>query len=510
MKRILFTVFLSVCFLCLPSASHAADSETDLLVQMLVENGTLTKDQAQKLAQKAKEKAEQKAKEEFAQQEREKTAKTTASAEQIHIAARETPAISTDQAKWEIEPKRIPMEASWKDGLSFNTADGNFEVELGGRVYADMLYTQAPSSLGDLIRPQGDFNRRDNEAFIRSARLSLEGTMFKNYFYSFEYEFDGLINNQTEVNGLRDVYLGMKDIPYIGRVTVGHMKEPFTLEEAGSHSNTTFLERSLGDVFFPGYSWGADIHNSWLNDRLTFSIGAFRNSSNSGDTVSGNEWNLTTRVTGLPWYAGEDKLLHLGMSYSLRYPESGGWNNTNNQIRFRERPELYERDYIVDTGNFAVNSENRLGLEGALVYGPFSAQGEVMQDWLENPYNRGYSKTGYLYGGYGYVSYILTGEHRIYDKNDGRFKGVVPDHIFSFADRTWGAWELAARCSYLCLDDKEVELSGGSAFDTTLGMNWYLNPNMRIMFDWVHSQRLCYGAIDGVQLRAQVDWGGTS
>jgi phosphate-selective porin OprO/OprP len=128
-----------------------------------------------------------------------------------------------------------------------------------------------------------------------------------------------------------------------------------------------------------------------------------------------------------------------------------------------------------------------------------------MQTWLDTP-NGITSDTGYLYGGYGYISYVITGEHREYDKKSGVFKSVVPNHIFSIKDGTWGAWEVAARCSYLCLDSKNVGISGGTALNTTIGLNWYLNPNMRIMFNFVHSNRIGYGAIDGVQLRAQVDF----
>jgi phosphate-selective porin OprO/OprP len=506
LKKNVFAMVLSAFLVLIPLAACAADIEMDLLVNMLVENGSLTREQAEKLAQKAKEKA--------AEQEKEKALEQQKAAEQEKARAAEyekaisqLKAVAAGKLSGEMKTYEIfakPMEASWKNGLRFKTADDNFTVKIGGRIYSDMLYTQGPSSLTDIIRPEGDFNRRNDRAFIRSARLQVDGTIFKDYFYRFEYEFTGDINTKPKVEGLRDVYLGMKDIPLVGRFTVGHMKEPFSLEELESHNDTTFLERSLANALAPEWSWGAAIQNSWFNDRLTFSLGAFRNSTSSGDTASGNEWNLTTRATCLPWYGGDDKLTHLGASYSLRFPESGGWNNTDNLIRFRHRPELYDRDYIVDTDDFMINMDNRLGLEAAAVYGPFSIQGEVIQTWLDTP--NGFSDTGYLYGGYGYISYIITGEHREYDKKSGVFKSVTPKNIFSIKDGTWGAWEVAARCSYLCLDSKNVGISGGTALDTTIGLNWYLNPNMRLMFNFVHSNRICYGAIDGVQLRAQVDF----
>ncbi len=48
-----------------------------------------------------------------------------------------------------------------------------------------------------------------------------------------------------------------------------------------------------------------------------------------------------------------------------------------------------------------------------------------------------------------------------------------------------GQWEIAARVSGLDLQDKGYE--GGTAMDVTVGLNWYLNPNTRIMFNYVYS-----------------------
>ena len=502
MKKAIFSVFLLVCLISSPYASYAAEREgyagrgkeyaaasedvVDLLVEMLVGNGTLTQEQGQKLAQRAK-----------------RLEAEMVSAKQKEAEERKRASVE----QW--REQEIPMQTSWKDGIRFESRNGDFKTKIGGRIFSDLLNTYSHGDLPDSIRPLGDFNNRNDEAYMRSVRLNIEGTMYEDYFYNFEYEFNGDINTKTEVDGLRDMYIGMKNIPFIGSVSVGHMKEPFSLEESTSHSNTIFLERSLANVFAPGFSWGVGIHNAVLDDRVTFAGGIFLNSDNSGTTSYGDAWNLTARVTGLPWYGGKDKLLHIGTSYSLRNPKEGGFVTADHTIRFRQRPDMYTRDYIVDTGTFDINKENRLGLESAFVYGPFSLQGEFIGTWLE-PYDTAQDSTGFLYGGYGALSYIITGEHRIYDKNDGRFKGVIPDKNFSLKnfslkDRSWGAWEITARWSYLSLEDKDMDIQGGKAFATTVGLNWYLNPNMRIMLNWVHSElEDTNGAIDGIQVRVQV------
>ena len=488
------------------SDDYAANSEVGFLVEMLVANGTVTREQASQLARKAKILEEETAKARQREMERMMQALILQQRQMINGSAQNE---SGDMFIDLEREQEVPMNVKWNDGVRIESRNGDFETKIGGRIFVDAVNTSSHGELPDSIRPAGDFNNRNDQASLRSARLNIEGKMYDDYFYNFEYEFDGDINTKTEVDGLRDMYFGMKDIPFLGSVSVGHMKEPFGLEEVTSSSDNTFLERSLANVFAPGFSWGVKNHNAILDDRVTYSAGMFFNSDNSGTTSYGDAWNITTRVTGLPWYGGKDKLVHLGTSYTLRNPKEGGFSGSpDNTVRFRQRPEMNTIDYIVDTGNLYIDQENRLGVEAAFLYGPFSVQGEFIQTWLD-PYDSSL-ETGRLYGGYGSVSYILTGEHRVYDKNDGRFQGVIPNNNFSFKDfslKNIGAWEIAARWSYVSLEDDDMAIDGGKASALTVGINWYLNPNMRLMLNWVHSEREDMdGAIDGIQLRAQVDF----
>jgi phosphate-selective porin OprO/OprP len=80
---------------------------------------------------------------------------------------------------------------------------------------------------------------------------------------------------------------------------------------------------------------------------------------------------------------------------------------------------------------------------------------------------------------------VLTGEHRLYDRSTGIFDGVVPKANFSWSNGTWGAVELAAQLSTLDLDSGT--LAGGRQRNVSLGLNWYLDPNTRMVFDYVHA-----------------------
>jgi len=111
-----------------------------------------------------------------------------------------------------------------------------------------------------------------------------------------------------------------------------------------------------------------------------------------------------------------------------------------------------------------------------------------------------------FHGGYVAVSYFLTGEHRLYNKSMGKLNPwyTRPNTNFWFVrdengrlSSCLGAWELTFRYSYLNLNDEFIR--GGVLSGFTYGLNWHLNPNMRIMFNYVNDQRWHRdGAFSGV------------
>jgi phosphate-selective porin OprO/OprP len=68
----------------------------------------------------------------------------------------------------------------------------------------------------------------------------------------------------------------------------------------------------------------------------------------------------------------------------------------------------------------------------------------------------------------------------------------------SFDGNHWGVWEIAARYSDLDLNWNEGTpgticegaftgcVRGGEQKIVTLGLNWYLSNNIRLMFDYLH------------------------
>ena len=65
-----------------------------------------------------------------------------------------------------------------------------------------------------------------------------------------------------------------------------------------------------------------------------------------------------------------------------------------------------------------------------------------------------------------------------------------------------GAWEAALRYSYLDLNDDDIH--GHRVSDLTAGLNWYLNPNVRISCNYVYSDVQDSGFANIFQIRLQI------
>jgi phosphate-selective porin OprO/OprP len=295
----------------------------------------------------------------------------------------------------------------------------------------------------------------------------VKGQGAENLGFKVQYDFAG---GDAD---FKDVYMQLKKVPVLGSIKVGHFKEPFSLEELTSSNHITFLERSVANAFAPSRNTGVMLGGQLWNDQLTWALGAFRETDGFGDGFGDSEYNVTARATGVPWYGDEGRrVLHLGLSYSHEF-------RSNDAIRFASKPEAHLSPVdFVDTLDIASDGVDLLNPELALVYGPFSLQAEYTYAAVEATNGPNPDFDGY----YAMASYFLTGEHRRYDRSKGAFVRVSPAENFS-STGGWGAWEVALRYSVLDLDDDGI--SGGELDDWTLGINWYLNPFARIMFNYI-------------------------
>jgi len=374
------------------------------------------------------------------------------------------------------------VNGEWKDGLRFTSEDKSVEISVGGFFQNDWTWQTADEEL----RADVGEEFPDGTEF-RRARLAVSGTFDETTEFKAEYEF------AKGEAGLRDVYVGLKKLPVVGGVRVGHFKEPFSLQQLTSDRYLVFIERSLADVFAPARNTGIMLGDS--RNRATWYAGYFREADGFGNGSGGGDSHGTARVTFLPWDGGEDNshLIHLGIAGSLRNPPG-------DLLTFAARPETNLAPRVVSTGDVDATEEVLLGAEAAGIFGRFAVQGEFMQAMIDADL----AGDPTFMGSYAEGSWMLTGEHRNYSRRSGTFDRMRPDRPFKGAGSGPGAWELAARWSYLDLSDENV--AGGEVTDLSGALNWYINSNFRLMTNYVHSEVEDSGSYDGFTTRFQCDF----
>ena len=66
------------------------------------------------------------------------------------------------------------------------------------------------------------------------------------------------------------------------------------------------------------------------------------------------------------------------------------------------------------------------------------------------------------------------------------------------------ACQAAVRYSHLDLNDEDV--FGGRENNVTVGLNWHLFSNARVMFNYVYGRVYSSGDVNGAQTRFQIDF----
>jgi len=410
----------------------------------------------------------------------------------------------------EVVDNDLDLDVRWNHGLEAKSADGDFRVHVGGRTQFDGVWLSADETA---LAGAGGVGDADAVVF-RRARLRVDGTLYEVFEWAVEYDFFNTVNdnvglqpasdelgNVINVPAPTDVWWDFKQLPVVGTMRIGNMKEPIGLEHLTSSRFLDFMERSFNQDAFTGpfnngFTPGVMLHKLTENERATLSLGVFKNTTNAFAFDSGDgEYAVTGRISGLPWYDEPSQgryLLHLGLSASHRDPDDG-------RIRVRSRGSLRNgpgatNPVLADSGFFFTDSQDLIGAEAALVYGPWLLQAEYIASLADGGSSGGVDRgTPYFYGYYAEVLYFLTGEHRPYDHDRGAFTRIVP-HSNAFLVRTPecagfgpGAWQIGARYSQLDLNHSGIE--GGIIDDMTLGLNWFLNPNMKFQWNYVYTRR---------------------
>lgn len=322
-----------------------------------------------------------------------------------------------------------PVEISL--GASPEIADANgFSFKPFGRLMLDGGWIAVPDGLGIA-------DGFDAEA--RRARLGVDGDIAGGFAYKIELEFTG---GEVEItDALIEYEAGDVDL------TVGQFNNFQSMEELTSSRFTSFIERAaFTDAF--NFSRRLGVAAEYGSDSVVVQAGLF--SDNLDDLPGSDRWSVDGRAAFFPVIGSTQ--LHFGGS--IHYAEVG----EGETVRYRQRPLVhFTQNRLINTGNFAAESEFGLGAEFAAIRGPFHLHAEAYRQEVGGlPLM---SEDALFHGAFVEAGLFLTrGDNRGF--RGGRFNRTRPNR--PVGEGGIGAVQLNLRYDYLELNDFDAGIIGGS------------------------------------------------
>ena len=163
-------------------------------------------------------------------------------------------------------------------------------------------------------------------------------------------------------------------------------------------------------------------------------------------------------------------------------------------LKYKIKPEANANFSLLNTGTISsVKNAFITGISAAYNNKEFSTQVEYLGCHIDREMAK---PSLFFHGGYAQVGYFLTGESKEYNPSKGRIESVVPlDPVFTsknYKKIGIGAWEIAVKYSVANLNSKT---KFGKLLTYGLGLNWYLNENIKLSNDFLISRTDKFAAV---------------
>ena len=354
-----------------------------------------------------------------------------------------------------------------KVGPGLSISKGQKSVRLTGRLHWDVGVYPSNKFAGE------NFDTGTN---LRRGRLGVKGNS-GGFSYNLTIDVGGSAddNNEAEIDEAAIYYSPSNMI----KVGFGKMKVPVTFEESTSSNDISFIERSLPVDMFTDKTLGPKAVNAqvWVYGKQSLVEAAVHSRGDTRtDGIDGGaeDMGFTVRAVYAP-IKTRTSALHLG-----------GWMDRSGgpvgDARWGYRTELNVADYKIlygDKENSGLDAMVHYGLEFAYLNGPFWAQAEFIKGTFEKSSSSDVEADGY----YVQAGYLVGGAKR-YNMKTGAWSGPTVKN--PFPSNGSGVIELAARYSVMDFGTEVATPSHhGKQSNVTLGLNWYLNNDTRIMFNTI-------------------------
>jgi len=399
------------------------------------------------------------------------------------------------------------LEKAIKESVQSGTS-GTKSMKVVGRIHADYWGIPDSSPGINIIETGNPNNTPQDRAGFRRMRFGVRGDVSPNMGYRIEMEFAG--GNASE---FRDAFISLKEVPWLQKVIVGNHKRPYGLDHLNSSRHNVFLERPFVIESFNQDCRRLGVSSNGVSDDQSwnwrYGVWNQRLIQDEGNYISDHlQGEIAGRLANTYWYdkqCGGENYAHWAISATFAHPDGStdgdpadfGETESQNEARFRHRPEARTDQRWLDTGRIAgADWYEMIGVEKVVNFGPLQIVGEYQNLFMQR--DPGFRDL-HIHGGYVYASYFLTGEYMPWNRKSGTLDRVKPHKNFFMVDRHcsgtdtgWGAWQIAVRYSYADFNDQDgvagitnQDVYGGLGESVTLGLNWLWNPNTRLQLNYI-------------------------
>ena len=377
--------------------------------------------------------------------------------------------------------KNAPKISLGANGFNLSAPDTNFVIQLHGLAQLDNR-----SFFND-----GGLNGNDG-FLLRRARPIITGTVYHDFDFNFTPEFGG------STVQILDAYLNYRFNPAL-QLEAGKFKAPIGLEHLQPDRDLLFNERSLATDLVPNRDVGVELHGDLFGGGASYALalldGDTDYNSTTVNTPTEDNRSVEGRLFFQPWKNSHVKALNgLGFGVGGSYLVNNPATNTATGLTGGYTTDGQQKFFTFNSGVNARDEGWRISPQAYYYYGPLGLMAEyVISDQsakrtagvataVEELQNRAWEITG---------SWLLTGE-------DASYNGVTPRHPFDPHNGEWGALQLVARYGELDVDnnafigstttrlaDPTKSASGAQAW--AIGLNWYLNRNVRANLSYSHT-----------------------
>jgi phosphate-selective porin OprO/OprP len=372
-----------------------------------------------------------------------------------------------------------PVVSAGTRGFSLRSADSDYQLKLRGVLHVDGRYTNADEETAVFDTVQAT-----------RARPIIEGTLGGRYDFRFTPDFG---QGRTVI---QDAYVTARLHP-AAAVTVGKFKSPVGLERLQSATDIRFVSRAFPTSLAPNRDLGLQLAGDVPDGRLSYAAaimnGAIDGGSSEalGDVDVNDDREYALRLFAHPFSHSESIALRgFGIGVAGTWTDQTGTPAQPLLPSFRTPEGVTFFRYRTDTTPTIADGERtriapqfyyyagRLGILGEYT----EVSQEVSRVTATGLRNGTVGTTGWQLA----ASWFLTGE-------EASFRGFQPKSTFSPGDG-WGALELVARAHRLEVD--AAAFAGGpdsfanpdaaarQATGWAIGLNWYLNENLKWMLNY--------------------------